>query len=90
MRFSSPSDAYEAQRIEIFGTAEVPWPPGGESVGGMPPQDAATAILDRVAASDDHRLRVLIGDDAPMQVRQALDLRQQDYARDPRYAGTGQ
>lgn len=90
MRFSSPSDAYEAQRIEMFGTAEVPWPSGGESSVGTAPRDAATAILDRVAASDDRRLRVLIGDDAPMQVRQALDLRQQDYARDPRYAGTGQ
>ncbi|UAJ78843.1 hypothetical protein IT072_16685 [Leifsonia sp. ZF2019] len=34
---------------------------------------------------DDERLRVLIGDDAPVQVRAALTLRQQDYARDPRY-----
>ena len=85
MRFSSPLDAYEAQRIEMFGTGEVPWPSDGESAGGTVPLDAATAILERVAAADDRRLRVLIGDDAPEQVRQALELRQNDYARDPRY-----
>ncbi|SMG24416.1 NADP-dependent 3-hydroxy acid dehydrogenase YdfG [Agreia pratensis] len=90
MRFSSPLHAYEAQRVEMFGTAEVPWPSEGEATGGTAPRDAATAILERVAASDDHRLRVLIGDDAPDQVRQALDLRQQDYARDLRYAGAAQ
>jgi len=87
MRFSSPLESYEAQRIEMFGTAEVPWPSGGESAGGTAPRDAATAILERVAAADDRRLRVLVGDDAPEQVRQALDQRQQDYTRDPRYAG---
>lgn len=90
MRFSSPLHVYEAQRIELFGTAEVPWPSEGEPTGGTAPRDAATAILERVAASDDRRLRVLIGDDAPVQVRQALDLRQQDYARDPSYAGAAQ
>ena len=86
MRFSAPLDAYDAQRIEMFGTAEVPWPTQGESAGGTAPRDAATAILERVATSADRRLRVLVGDDAPAQVRQALDLREQDYARDPRYS----
>lgn len=86
MRFSAPLDAYDAQRIEMFGTAEVPWPPQDESTGGTTPRDAATAILERVATSGDRRLRVLVGDDAPAQVRQALDLREQDYARDPRYS----
>jgi len=86
MRFSAPLDAYDAQRIEMFGTAEVPWPTQGESTGGTAPRDAATAILERVATSGDRRLRVLVGDDAPAQVRQALDLREQDYARDPRYS----
>ena len=85
MQFSAPLADYDAQRIEMFGTSEVPWPHQGESAGGTAPRDAALAILERVAASDDPRLRVLIGDDAPGQVRQALDLRQQDYARDPRY-----
>lgn len=85
MRFSAPQDAYDAQRTAMFGTAEVPWPATGEPTGGTSPRDAATAILERVADSDDRRLRVIVGDDAPAQVRQALDLRHQDYARDPRF-----
>lgn len=84
MRFSSPLGAYDEQRIEMFGTAEVPWPVG-ESGGGTTPEDAAAAILARVAATDDPRLRVLVGDDAPAQVAAALDLRQKDYALDPRF-----
>lgn len=84
MRFSSPSPAYDDGRTALFGTAEVPWPPGG-SAGGTAPEDAAAAILAHVAAVDDERLRVLVGDDAPAQVRAALELRQADYARDPRY-----
>lgn len=86
MRFSAPLDAYDAQRSEMFGTAEIPWPVTEEPAGGTSPHDAATAILERVADADDRRLRVLVGDDAPAQVRQALALRQQDYARDPRYS----
>ncbi len=85
MRFTSPSDVYDEQRIELFGTAEVPWPQG-DSGGGTTPADAAAAILEHVA-SDDRRLRVLIGDDAPEQVAAALDLRRRDYSRDPRFPG---
>lgn len=84
MRFSSPLDAYDQQRVEMFGTAQVPWP-AGESSGGTTPEDAAAAILARVAAPHDTRLRVLIGDDAPGQVAAALELRRQDYALDPRF-----
>ena len=69
---------------QMFGTAEVPWPPSDET-SGTDPRDAADAILARVAAQDDQRLRVLVGDDAPAQVRAALDLRLADYARDPRF-----
>ena len=86
MRFSAPLNDYDEQRIEMFGTAEVPWPPS-ESGGGTTPEDAAAAILSRVARADDQRLRVLVGDDAPAQVGMALDLRRQDYARDPRFGG---
>jgi NAD(P)-dependent dehydrogenase (short-subunit alcohol dehydrogenase family) len=86
MRFSAPTGAYDDLRTELFGTAEVPWP-DGESGGGTTPQDAAIAILARIASNDDTRLRVLIGDDAPDQVWTALDLRYQDYARDPRFPG---
>lgn len=84
MRFSSPLAPYDEQRIEMFGTAEVPWP-AAESGGGTTPQGAAAAILARVGATDDPRLRVLVGDDAPAQVAAALSLRQKDYALDPRF-----
>lgn len=85
MQFSSPARAYDDLRTEMFGTAEVPWPQT-ESSDGMTPEDAATAILARVASTDDNRLRILVGDDAPAQVRAALDLRHEDYSRDSRYA----
>jgi NAD(P)-dependent dehydrogenase (short-subunit alcohol dehydrogenase family) len=85
MRFSAPARSYDGLRTGLFGTAEVPWPQG-ESGGGMTPEDAATAILARIEATDDIRLRVLIGDDAPAQVRAALDLRYKDYALDPRFS----
>ncbi|MCI1019548.1 SDR family NAD(P)-dependent oxidoreductase [Microbacterium sp. C5A9] len=84
MRFASPEPVYDDHRTELFGTTEVPWP-AGEPAGGTAPEEAAAAILDHVAAADDRRLRVLIGDDAPGQVAAALDLRRQDYARDPRF-----
>ncbi|TQO19906.1 NADP-dependent 3-hydroxy acid dehydrogenase YdfG [Rhodoglobus vestalii] len=84
MRFSSPTNAYDSLRTELFGTAEVPWPKS-EPGNGTTPESAASAILARVSATKDPRLRVLVGDDAPAQVRAALDLRQEDYARDSRY-----
>lgn len=84
MRFCSPSEFYDDQRTELFGTAEVPWPEG-EPTGGTRPADAAAAILEHVASAHDERLRVLVGDDAPAQVAAALDLRRADYARDPRF-----
>ncbi|GAA1126867.1 SDR family NAD(P)-dependent oxidoreductase [Arthrobacter flavus] len=87
MRFSSPTISYDDLRTELFGTNEVPWPQD-DSGGGMTAEDAAIVILSRVAAQDDHRLRILVGDDAPSQVRAALDLRHKDYARDPRFLTT--
>ncbi|WP_314424283.1 SDR family NAD(P)-dependent oxidoreductase [uncultured Microbacterium sp.] len=84
MRFSAPSEVYDEQRTELFGTAEVPWP-AGESGGGTTPADAAAAVLEHVASEDDRRLRVLVGDDAPAQVAAALDLRRHDYEHDPRF-----
>jgi NAD(P)-dependent dehydrogenase (short-subunit alcohol dehydrogenase family) len=72
MRFSAPARSYDGMRTD--------------SGGGMTPEDAATAILARIEATDDTRLRVLVGDDAPAQVRAALDLRYKDYALDPRFS----
>lgn len=85
MRFSSPNPAYDELRTNLFGTADVPWPQN-EEVGGTAPADAAASILAHVAARNDHRLRVLVGDDAPEQVHAVLELRHQDYAQDPRFS----
>jgi len=85
MRFASASPEYDELRMQLFGTAEVPWPAGG-SAGGTAPEEAANAIVQRIADDDDSRLRVLVGDDAPEQVRAALAQRTEDYSRDPRYA----
>lgn len=93
MRFSTPVPAYDKLRTQLFGTATVPWPasepaepgPDADPDAGTPPADAASAILAHIADREDHRLRVLVGDDAPGQVRAALELRWADYARDPRF-----
>ncbi|RKW70849.1 SDR family NAD(P)-dependent oxidoreductase [Galactobacter caseinivorans] len=84
MRFSSPDSAYDPLRTQLFGTAQVPWPQC-EPSGGTSPAEAASAILAHVADPQDERLRVLVGDDAPVQVRAALTLRLADYARDERF-----
>lgn len=43
-------------------------------------------ILAHVGDVDDPRLRLLIGDDAPGQVKAALKLRFEDYERDARFS----
>lgn len=86
MRFSSPLPIYDGLRTRLFGTTEVPWPTPDEPTGGTTPDDAAHAILHHICDEEDERLRVLVGDDAPAQVGSALAQRQDDYARDPRYA----
>ena len=100
MRFAAPLPEYDELRRSLFGTAEVPWPEREER-SGTAPADAARAILARVDAAraadaphaadgpDPSGLRLLVGDDAPGQVRAALDLRCADYARDPRFAADG-
>ena len=84
MRFAEPRPAYDSLRSQLFGTPDVPWPVSDESPGGTDPTDAADAIYTCIC-SDDPRLRVLIGDDAPAQVHAALAQRMEDYGRDPRY-----
>lgn len=84
MRFAEPHPAYNALRSQLFGTPDVPWPVSDEPSGGTDPADAADAIYAYIC-SDDARLRVLIGDDAPAQAHAALALRLEDYGRDPRY-----
>lgn len=87
MQFSSPNPAYDQLRTEVFGSPVVPWP-AGEPSGGTSARAVAAAILAHVADPDDSRLRLLVGDDAPGQVQAALQLRRQDYDRDPRFGQT--
>ena len=86
MRFSAPLPDYDQLRADLFGTPTVPFPDDGGTGGGTSPADAARVILAHVADPSDQRRRLLVGDDAPGQVRAALDLRLHDYERDPRFA----
>ncbi|OII13232.1 SDR family NAD(P)-dependent oxidoreductase [Curtobacterium sp. MCBA15_008] len=84
MRFATPVPEYDDLRVGLFGTTEVPWPAGGTG-GGTSPATIAAAVLAHVADRNDRRLRLLVGDDAPEQVRAALDKRIEDYRLDPRW-----
>jgi len=86
MRFATPNPAYNDLRTQLFGSPEVPWPSDGGTGGGTSPEDAAAAILAHIADSTDERLRLLVGDDAPGQVAEALARRRTDYERDARFA----
>lgn len=84
MRFSAPVAAYDDLRESLFGSPTVPWP-ASETDDGTPASEIAAALLAHVKNPDDTRLRLLLGDDAPEQVRAALELRLQDYGRDSRF-----
>ncbi|TDS86910.1 SDR family NAD(P)-dependent oxidoreductase [Nesterenkonia aurantiaca] len=86
MRFSTPVAAYDGLRETLFGSPTVPWPVS-DADDGTPASEIAAALLAHVKDPDDARLRLLLGDDAPDQVQAALDLRLQDYGRDPRFDG---
>lgn len=85
MKFSQPVSAYDPLRTSLFGSAVVPWPNDGGTGSGTSPADAASAILAHVSAPSDGRLRLLVGDDAPAQVRAALANRMKDYEQDDRF-----
>lgn len=85
MRFATPIPVYDDLRMDLFDTADVPWPSSGTG-GGASPAAIATAVLAHVADQSDRRLRILVGDDAPGQVRAALDKRIADYDLDPRWS----
>lgn len=90
MRFADPSEAYDPLRISLFGSAEVPWDTSQASEdGGQPGPDVAARALLAHVDRDDGPLRLLIGDDAPEHVRMALELRRDDYLRDPRFRWPG-
>lgn len=83
MAFARPDPAYDDLRLAVFGTLDTPWADGGTG-GGLAPGAAAAAILAYLDAPDG-RLRLLVGDDAPDQVAQALRERIEDYRRDDRF-----
>jgi len=90
MRFATPNPAYDDLRTNLFGSPEVPWPTEVTPTEGAPsnatsPAVAAEAILAHIADPSDERLRLLVGDDAPDQVAEALARRHADYARDSRF-----
>ena len=87
MRFSDPVPAYDDLRRTLFGTAEVPWPAAGTG-GGTPPEVAAAALVQWVEEPADDRLRLMVGEDAPAQVRAALDARLADYRLDSAFERT--
>jgi NAD(P)-dependent dehydrogenase (short-subunit alcohol dehydrogenase family) len=85
MRFAKPLPVYDDLRLGLFGTTDVPWPAASTGGGGgTSPTTIAAAILAHVADQSDHRLRLLVGDDAPGQVRAALEKRLEEYDFDPR------
>jgi NAD(P)-dependent dehydrogenase (short-subunit alcohol dehydrogenase family) len=86
MRFATPNPDYDDLRTQLFGSPAIPWPNDGGTGGGTSPADAAAAILAHLADPTDDRLRLLVGDDAPGQVAEALARRRADYEKDPRFS----
>jgi len=88
MRFATPMPDYDPLRTSLFGAPTVPWDmtqQGAADGDEGDPRDAAAALLAHVNL-EDGPLRLLIGDDAPVHVRMALESRRDDYGRDPRFA----
>jgi len=85
MRFAAPNPAYDDLRTQLFGSPRVPWPNDGGTGGGTSPSVVAAAILTHIADPADERLRLLVGDDAPGQVAEAIARRRIDYERDARF-----
>jgi len=87
MRFAAPIAAYDPLRVDVFGTATVPWDEAAASDDDdgstdAPPSVAVAALRAHVAAADGP-LRLLVGADAPGYVAAALAARRDDYARNP-------
>ncbi|MGO2749903.1 MAG: SDR family NAD(P)-dependent oxidoreductase [Pseudoclavibacter sp.] len=67
------------------GSAQDAAPADEPEASGTSPDAAASVIIAHVADPADTRLRLLIGDDAPVQAHAALQLRLADYSRDPQF-----
>lgn len=85
MRFARPLADYDEARAAALGSAVVPWDttqPADPSE--AHPAEAAAALLAHVKRRDGP-LRLLLGADAPVHVRMALERRRDDYRMDPRF-----
>lgn len=83
MQFAEPLPDYDELRLSLFGTASVPWEPAPVAADSTePPPAAAAAALLAHLDQPDGPLRLLIGQDAPVQVAAALAIRRDDYTRD--------
>ncbi len=88
MRFSTALPAYDGLRESIFGIPRLPWDLSQQSQDtSAPPEVAAKALLAHVNAPTGP-LCLLLGDDAPLQVRTVMERRRDDYLRDPRFTWT--
>lgn len=85
MKFGSSIPAYDAQRSEMFGTSEIPWPAGDATGGGTVPSQAADDLMRRLTDAPEGPLRIMVGDDTPEHVHMALAARMMDYRSDPRF-----
>ena len=90
MRFAENSPAYRALRERLFGTADIPWDLG-EKAGdtSADPASAAQALIAHVKRESPGPLRLLVGDDAPEQVRAALAARRDDYRKNSVFTWPG-
>jgi NAD(P)-dependent dehydrogenase (short-subunit alcohol dehydrogenase family) len=87
MRHATPLPAYDGLRASLFGGAEAQETAGGGDDGAGTwtegdPVDLARAVID-LAGSSSSPLRVLVGDDAPLAAKIALERRRDQYEQDP-------
>jgi NAD(P)-dependent dehydrogenase (short-subunit alcohol dehydrogenase family) len=88
--FAKTDSAYDPLRESVFGTADFPWDMAGQATdtSGADPALAATTLMDHLE-SEGGPLRLIVGDDAPGQVRIALERRRDDYLANPGFNWPG-
>jgi len=87
LQFAEPNTDYDPLRESLFGSPTVPWDMSGKGAADdtdADPNFAAAALLAHLD-SPDGPLRLLVGDDAPTQVKMAIDRRLADYRSDDRF-----
>lgn len=87
MRHATPLPAYDGLRASLFGdvdTAPVEGDPEAGAWTDGDPADLAQAVID-LAAAPSAPLRVLVGDDAALAARTALERRRDEYEQDPAF-----